>query len=163
MEDSKRFSLSEDKLLIVCGRMKRKIPVICNTIITYLIFKLCFDVFPIADYLFSISGGFIFLILLCLLPFIIHMLYIFLTKFGYAVLYDDHAKICTKIYTKEFSYYNSLKFEIKAYRVMPYRPETEYYGVKMIFEENGEVKKVHLFTDDPKRFRALAAKFQKAY
>ncbi len=160
MEENNRISLANEKAKIVCARLITRMSMLTKMIIAYLLFMLIFDKFNLSQRLGQ--AGLLFVVFLFLLPFIVHILYLVLTKFGYVVFYDDHAKICTKTSTKSFSYYNSLKFEIKGYCLLVRKPEPDYYSVKMIFEENGEIKKIRLYTDDLKLFSPLAAKFKKA-
>ncbi len=158
--DTKRITLVNDKTKILVGKSMSKFPILIKFLIVYGIIEL----FNKLGWIKLLSaGGFLFLMFFLLISlFVIHMLYISLTKFGYAVFYDDQAKICTKTSSKYFSYHNSLKFEIKGYCLLARKPVPDYYSVKLIFEENGEVKKIRLLTDDISLFRPLAAKFKKA-
>lgn len=44
---------------------------------------------------------------------------------------------------------------------IPFSPNYKYYKVKMIFEENGETHKIHLYTDKLDYFNILTEKFCK--
>lgn len=156
---SRRISLVTEKSKIMVGKTMTKFSTTIKILIVYGIIQLLNKFGWIK--LMSLETFLVLMLLLLIMPFALHMLYISLTKFGYAVFYDDQAKICTKTSTTYLGYGNSLKLDIKGHCLFVRKPQPDYYSVKLIFEENGEIKKIHLLTDDINSFRPLLAKFKK--
>ena len=148
--------------IIIFLKLFNKISFAINMLFIYMEIRLLFEITDIGYYFFSLTGGFVIIVLLCLLPLIAHILYISLTKFGYVFFLNDYAEIHTKTFTHSFSYYNSLTIESK--KRCPFRNASNYtyYSVKMIFEENGEIYKIHLYTDNLNYFDSLTERFCKA-
>ena len=146
---------------IICLRLINKLSFAIHMLLIFYEIRLLFEFTNIGYYFSNKTGGAIIIIFLCLIPLITHILYIWLTKFGYAVLHSDHAEIRTKTSKKSISYYNSLTLQEKKIMRIPFSPNYKYYKVKMIFEENGETHKIHLYTDKLDYFNILTEKFCK--
>ena len=146
---------------IICLHLFNKLSIIIHMLLIYLEIKILFKLTDIAYYFSTTAIGTIVIILICLIPLTTHIIYLALSKFGYTVLYNDHAEIQTKTFKKSSAYYNSLTLESQK-RSRIYSPKYQYYSVKMIFEENGEINKIHLYTDNPNLFTVLTEKFSKA-
>ena len=98
--------------------------------------------------------------LFVLLPFIIPILYLRMTKLAYIVFYNDHADICTKVSKKTFYYNSTLKVETKEHCLSRLGGTPDYYSVGLTFEEDFEQKKVFFYTDDIAHIDKITVKYR---
>ena len=97
--------------------------------------------------------------LFVLLPFIVPILYLHLTKLGYAVFYENYAKIGTRFIRKKFYYNSIIKIETKKHRLSKLGSKPDYYSVWISCEEDFVQTKVFFYTDNLSHIDKLLDKF----
>ena len=143
---------------IIVGQTLTQFRIILNMVIIWILIMLYdkfFSNIEISMPLFMIIES-----LIVLLPFIVSILHLHLTKLGYAVFYENHAKIGTRLIRKKFYYDNIIDIQTKAHSLSKFGGKPDYYSVWISCEKLFVETKVFFYTDDLSHIDKIMEKFQ---
>ncbi len=146
MEVTNKIPLVNDTGKIILGQTLNRFQIILKIVIIWALIML-YDFF-LSDIVIDFTLFMFIEVILILLPFIVPIIYIHMTKICYVIFFDDHADICTKVSKKTFYYNSTLKVETKNHCLSKLGSKADYYSVWLTFEEDFEQKKVFFYTDD---------------
>lgn len=84
-------------------------------------------------------------LLILIVPYLVHGVYVGLSKFGYAVFHSGSVEIGTTLKKCRAENGSSLRIQAQSHNVGAKRL---YYMVKLTFEQNGQKQSIKLMTDD---------------
>lgn len=142
---------------IIVGQTLTQFRIIFNMVIIWVLIML-YDKF-FADTEIAMPLFMLLETLFVLLPFIVPILYLHLTKLGYAVFYENYAKIGTRFIHKKFYYDNIIKIQTQKHGLSKLGDKPDYYSVWISYEEDFVQTKVFFYTDDLSNIDKILEKF----
>ena len=158
MKATNKIPLVTDTGKIILWQTLNRFQVILKMVIIWAVIML-YDFF-LSDIVINFTLFMFIEVKLILLPFIVPIIYIHMTKICYVIFFDDHADICTKVSKKTFYYNSTLKIETKNHCLSKLSGKPDYYSVWFTFEEDFDQTKVFFYTDDLAYIDKITVKYR---